>query len=354
MTIQEEIQAQCSFTREVDWCDLLARADACVRQPGLSARELDIREFERCNLYRVWRNLGSPASRVRWPSDITLADVRLRDHHSTPSLRVNAANTPNEVAMVWQACYVPVNSRAHLTQQTQWLPLLHELVQRQMENPGARARFVLASDDDANPQFWLELNQSGIKKLARTWIRHQMVITRTRIVRCHEVREGATLEMICATWASTCARRPRSPFPVAFPGARWSAASATCGRAADWRAPWSTARSFGSSRVAPIGSTPWPRVAGARHHVPDEPRAARRPPARSAATRRTRRRGWASIRVRCAVPCAQNLAARIFGQLQNFNGLSVFKSCKVSYRSGSVAIRPQECVKPARSVKKLL
>lgn len=177
---------------------------------------------------------------------------------------------------------------------------------------------------------------------------------RGRFVRGREMGQAAALEMeICVTSASPGARRPRSPFPGAPLGARGSAASARCGRGADWRALWSIARSVGWSRAAPIGSTPWLRGAGARRLAPDEPRAAHRLPARRAATRRIRRSCGAWIRARCAVPCELNLAIRIPGRLQNFLYFSAIKSCKVSYRSSSVAIRPQECVKPARSVKKL-
>ena len=163
---------------------------------------------------------------------------------------------------------------------------------------------------------------------------------------------GASGSRQRATSASTCARRPRSALPSAPPGARWWGASATCGRAAGWRALWSITRSCGWSRAAPIGSTPLPRGAGARLLVPDELRAARRLRVRRAATHRIRRRGRAWIRVRCAVPCELNLATRIPVQVQNFLHLAAFKSCNVSYQRGSVAIRRRRFVKPDISVKK--
>ena len=164
----------------------------------------------------------------------------------------------------------------------------------------------------------------------------------------------ATQEMMsCVSSTSTCARRPRSVPPSAPPGARWLAASAMCGRAADWRAPWSIARSLGSSCVAPIGAIPWPHGAEARLLGSSEPRAARRPRVRRRATRRIRCSGWAWALDRCAVPCVPNLATRIRVQLQNYLSFAVIKSCEVSYRSASVAIRPRQFAEPLHSVKKL-
>ena len=168
MTIQQDIQEQCRFTREVDWRDLLERADAWVREPGLDARELSDRELLRCSLYRVWRNLSRPERRVQWPSDITLADVQLRDVYSRYPSTVNAANSPKDVARVWCECRehdVPVGSRSMLIQQTQWLPLVSHLVQVWTGCPGDKAIVVLAHDENVTPQLWLELNQSGIEKL---------------------------------------------------------------------------------------------------------------------------------------------------------------------------------------------
>ena len=153
--------------------------------------------------------------------------------------------------------------------------------------------------------------------------------------------------------ASTCARRPRSARSGAPPGERLSAASARCGRAAGCGALGWSILFVGSSDAGPIGVTPWLRAAGAPLLWPREPRAAHRLPARRAATRPVRRRCWASIRVRCAVPCVPNLTTAIRVRLPNILYFSAIKSCEVSYCSASVVIRQQQFVQPDISVKKL-
>ena len=99
MTIQQEIEAQCRFAREEPWYDLLARADAWVREPGLDERERDERELLRNCLGRVWCNLGCPEGKVQWPAGVTLADVQLRDvTRATPPesrLRIPRRRWPN-------------------------------------------------------------------------------------------------------------------------------------------------------------------------------------------------------------------------------------------------------------------
>ncbi len=165
MTIQQEIQAQYRLTREGDWLDLLARADYWTQEPDLDAQEFSAREWMRGHLYRVWHNLGRPESRVRWPSDITLADLQLRDVYSLSTSIVNAANSPKDVAEVWWEHSVPVGSSSWLIEQTQWLPLVSQLVAAWTVYPGVKAIVALAHDDNVTPQLWLELAQCGIEKL---------------------------------------------------------------------------------------------------------------------------------------------------------------------------------------------
>lgn len=168
MTIQQEIHEQCRFTREVDWCDLLARADAWVQELGLDARERRERDSLQSSLYRVWHNLGSPTSRVHWPAGITLADVQIRDVYTRHPSGVPAAISPNEVAQIWwecRGCYVSVSEELELILQTQWLPLVGHLVEVWVDHHEHNAVVSLAHDVNCMPHLWLELNQSGIEKL---------------------------------------------------------------------------------------------------------------------------------------------------------------------------------------------
>lgn len=165
MTIEYEIRDQCRLIRERDWLDLLARVYDWTREPDVDAEELDARERLRDRLDRVWRNLGSPRSRVRWPSDITLADVQLRDVYFPFPSSIDAADSPKDVAKIWWERYVPVGSTSHLIERTQWLPLVGQLVHVWTHYPGRKGIVVLAHDGNDTPQLWLELNESGIRKL---------------------------------------------------------------------------------------------------------------------------------------------------------------------------------------------
>ena len=163
MCIQEEIWQQCHLTREENWRKMLDRTMDWATEAGISDTEFNDRLEQRDQLLQAWHNLGCPESTVRWPGGIRFADVQLFDTYG--NFNINASNSPREVAALWVDYFVPGDADCWVTEATGWLRLLVDLAVEFFIGSREAATVPLVRDHHGGQHLWLQLRESGIRKL---------------------------------------------------------------------------------------------------------------------------------------------------------------------------------------------